>query len=306
MIAARPKPAAVLIVNRHAGRLSHTSREEVVACLGEHLSLDVVSTVGREDATAVASRAASDGARLVVAFGGDGHVNEVVNGLAGTASTLAIVPGGTMNVFARSLGIPRSPMDAVAHLGRSVALLPRTVHLGKMDDRYFTFSAGCGFDAEVAALVDHDVPNKRRFGEIFFYWSALRVLAGAYRHRKASMMLSGPFGEEAVSMAIACNTGPYAYLLGRAVEIAPEVRLDGGLDVFALRRMRIEALPSYTLTTVVTGSISRHGDALYERDLEGFTISSDRPFARHVDGEPVEPSTHASFALERDALKVHV
>ena len=148
------------------------------------------------------------------------------------------------------------------------------------------------------------MPSKRRFGEFFFYWSAFRVLTGTYRHRNPSMTLTGPFGSVPVAMAIVCNTGPYAYLGGRAVKVTPEVRLEGGIDVFALRSMRIEALPLYAWRAVVSGDLVHHDDAFYASDLDSFELSSDQPFHRHVDGEPLPPARSARFSVVKDALKV--
>jgi diacylglycerol kinase family enzyme len=305
MIAASQRPPAVAIVNPSAGRLSVAAREEVFAALGKAFRLDVLTTTGREHGIELAEQVARSGVSTVIAFGGDGLVNEVCNGLAGTSSALGIVPGGTMNVFARALGIPKEPLAAVRHLTERIGQPPREVNLGCANERYFTFSAGCGFDAEAAELVERDIPSKKRFGEVFFYWSAFRVLAGAYRHRDPTMTLSGPFGEVPVSMVVGCNTGPYAYLAGRAVRLTPRVDLDKGLDVFALKKMRVEALPRYAWETAVAGDISGHRDAFYEHDLERFTVRSDQPFLRHVDGEPLEPSDEVTFTLARRALRVH-
>jgi diacylglycerol kinase family enzyme len=303
MISGESKPPAVLIVNPNAGRARPQEREDVVGALEARFRLEVFTTTGRDAGIGLAADAAAHGVRLVIAYGGDGHVNEVLNGIAGTSSALGIIPGGTMNVFARALGIARDPFEAVERLGRSSEDSDRMVNLGRMDGRYFSFSAGCGFDAEAAELVEREVRNKKRFGEIFFYWGALRVLAGAYRHRNPTMVMSGVFGEIPVAMAIACNAGPYAYLAGRGVAITPEVRLEGGLDVFALKRMRIESLPWYTLRSL-GGKLTGHRDAVYEKDLTEFEIRSETPFHRHVDGEPLEPSTSAHFSLARGALKV--
>lgn len=304
MVAARRKPSAVLIVNPSAGRLSDAQRHDAIREIDSIFRVELYETSERGSAIDLARDAAAHGVPLVIAFGGDGHVNEVVNGIAGTVSALGIIPGGTMNVFARALGIPLDPLEAAHHLQGCLTGRPRLVHLGKMEDRYFTFSAGCGFDAEAAGLVEDHLAHKRRFGQLYFYWSALRVLAGSYRHRNPSMVLHGPFGEVDVSMAIASNTGPYAYLLDRPVRVAPEVHLEKGLDVFALRRMRIEALPLYAFRAAALGDVSRHRDAFYASDLEGFEVTSTEPFARHVDGEPLEAATSASFSLARDVLKV--
>jgi diacylglycerol kinase family enzyme len=299
-----PPRKIVMIVNPNAGRLSEAARNDVVAALRARLDIEVLATTARDTGVDLSTEVARGGADTVIAFGGDGHINEVVNGVAETEVTLGIIPGGTMNVFARALGIPLDPKDAIEHLVQSMRGRSRAVPLGRMDDRYFTFSAGCGFDAEAAARVERYVPSKRRFGELFFYWSAFRVLTGTYRHRKPSMTLTGPFGRLPVAMAIVCNTGPYAYLGGRAVKVTPQVRLDGGIDVFALKSMRIEALPLYAWRAVISGDLVHHDDAFYASDLDSFELSSDQPFHRHVDGEPLPLARSARFSVVKDALKV--
>lgn len=304
MVAAQERPPAVLIVNPASGSLVASAREEVVTALGERFDLRSHFTTERDAGIGIAAGAVEDGASLVIAFGGDGHVNEVANGLAGTGVPLGIVPGGTMNVFARALGIPTVPRRAIEHLVERLSDAPRKVHLGRMDDRYFTFSAGCGFDAEAAERVEAHLRAKRRMGEVFFFWSAFRVLATSYRHRSPTMTLQGSFGRVPVAMAIACNAGPYAYLAGRPVTIAPQVSLDSGLDIFALRSMRIEALPLYAWRAVVSHDFVHHPDTFYASDLDGFELSSDKVFRRHVDGEPLTPASTASFSIERDVLAV--
>jgi diacylglycerol kinase family enzyme len=295
---------AILIVNPYAGRLTDAERDNVIAALDSRFALEVHHTTARDVAMKISRDAAGAGADLVIAFGGDGHVNEVANGVAGTDTILGIVPGGTMNVFARALGISNDPFAAVVNLERRVGSEPRRVPLGLMDDRYFTFSAGCGFDAEAAARVERDIPKKRRFGELFFYWSAFRVLATSYRHRSAVMSVKGSFGEERVAMAIGCNSGPYAYLHGRAIELAPRVRLAEGLDLFAMRTMRIEALPMYAWRCLMSGNLVDHHDVFYRSDLDAFEVVAQTPFARHVDGEPLPSATSARFSIEPDVLKV--
>lgn len=300
----RTKPAAVLIVNPNAGRLEDAARNDVVDALRSRFRIEGHATTARDSGIAIASEAADSGARLVIAFGGDGHINEVANGLAGTSTALGIVPGGTMNVFARVLGIPPDPLAAVDHLQDALERDVVEVPLGRMDDRYFTFSAGCGFDAEAAGRVERYVPAKRRFGELFFYWSAFRVLTGTYRHRSPTMRLHGDFGDVPVAMAVVCNAGPYAYLGNRPVNLTPHVDLFKGIDVFALRSMRIESLPAYAWRVAVSGDLVHHPDVFYASDLESFELSSDKPFHRHVDGEPLPPVHGVKFEVAANALRV--
>src|ERR671911_584537 len=116
MSAGGRRPIAILIDNPNAGRLSDDEREAVLDALRETFDIDRVSTTARTTGIPIAREVAESGEDLVIAFGGDGHVNEVANGIAGTDSTLGIIPGGTMNVFARSLGIPIDPFEAIRHL----------------------------------------------------------------------------------------------------------------------------------------------------------------------------------------------
>jgi diacylglycerol kinase family enzyme len=300
------RPPAVLIANPNAGRIAQSARRDVIETMRARFELEAITTTVRDAGIDLARDAALSGARLVVAFGGDGIVNEVANGLAGTPAALGIIPGGTMNVFSRALGIPQDPRAAIEHLLDSLERAPLAVPLGRIDDRYFTFSAGCGFDAEAAEWVEGHLRSKRRFGELFFYWSALRVLARSLDLRAPTMMLNGSFGSVPVAMAIGCNAGPYAYLAGRAVHLAPHVSLRDGIDVFALKQMRIEALPSYVWRVAVTGDLVNHRDVFYASGLHQFEITAARPFHRHVDGEPLAPAHSARLSIEPGVLRVRV
>ncbi|MDQ3985187.1 MAG: diacylglycerol kinase family lipid kinase [Actinomycetota bacterium] len=308
MVAQRsgPRPEIALVVNPNAGRLTDQTRKEVVGELRRRFRVDAYFTTARDTGITTASELADSGAQVVVAFGGDGHVNEVANGLAGTKSVLGIIPGGTMNVFARALEIPLDPIKAIDILEDHFDHEPRIVPLGKANDRYFTFSAGCGFDAEAAERVERYVPSKRRLGELFFYWSAFRVLTGSLRSRAPWMTIKGDFGEQMVAMAVACNAGPYAYLFGRAVNLAPEVTLEEGIDLFALKSMRIEALPLYVWRVAVSGNLIGHPDVFYKSNLGDFEVTSNQPFSHHVDGEPLPPARRVRFTVEKNILRVRV
>ena len=305
MAGGRRQPKAVVIVNPNAGRLSERTRREGVGALRARLDADILWST-RATGISLAREAADAGVELVIAFGGDGHVNELANGIAGTDAILGIIPGGTMNVFSRTMGVPQDPFSAVDHLLDRLHARPRAVPLGSTDGRYFTFSAGCGFDARAAEHVESFLTSKRRFGELFFYWSAFRVLASSLGRRGPTMRVKGEFGEVPVAMAIACNAGPYAYFAGRPVHLAPDVRLEGGVDVFAMQTMRIEALPLYVWRVAVSGDLVHHNDAFYASDLRSFEVTSDEPFSRHVDGEPLPPARHATFSVATEALQVIV
>jgi len=153
---------ALLIVNPHATSTTQLRRDVIVRALSSAGELEVVQTRYRGHATALAAAAGHDGFGLVLTFGGDGTVNEVVNGILGAnpvngdaRPALAALPGGNANVFTRAMGLPTDPVDAAGQVlaalteGRS-----QSIGLGLAGDRYFTFNAGLGLDAEVVRAVD--------------------------------------------------------------------------------------------------------------------------------------------------------
>src|SRR5437588_263990 len=143
---------AHLIMNPEARGVTPSLQHLMATALEARFKLGVTETHARDAGVEVARRAAGSGAELLIAFGGDGLVNEVVNGMAGSDATLAIFPGGTMNVFARNLGIPTNPTEAADHILRIAGETePRRMSLSLANDRYFTFACGCGFDAEAAS-----------------------------------------------------------------------------------------------------------------------------------------------------------
>src|SRR5712691_6005 len=202
MIASPLMLRAHLIMNPEARGVTPSLQHLMTTALEARFRLKVTETHARDVGVEVARDAVDDGAELLIAFGGDGLVNEVVNGMAGSDATLAIIPGGTMNVFARNLGIPTNPADAADHiLGHAGHIVPRRLPLGLANDRYFTFACGCGFDAEAAGRVEAHGGAKRRYGEPYFYAAALATFAASYATRQPFLTCEGEFGAEEVVLA---------------------------------------------------------------------------------------------------------
>ncbi len=187
-----------------------------------------------------------------------------------------------MNVFARNIGLGNDPMVAADLILRKAGKEPpSTVSLAKLDDRYFTFAAGCGFDADAAARVEEHRHTKRRFGEPYFYMAALLTFLKTYRRKEPFLRCRSDSSEQEAVMAIALNAGPYAYLLGRPIRLTQ----GHGLDLFTLERMRYWAVPLYAMGALATGWFGP--DARVSENNQSVEISSDHPFAVHVDGEPL-------------------
>ena len=133
----------LVIVNPYATTVSDRLRNLVVYALGSRYAVEAIDTQERGHATQICREAASEGYDVVVAFGGDGTVNEAANGLVGSRTPLTALPGGSTNVWARTLGIPNDVVDATEHLLRMAdEFEPRRVDLGRVDDRHFVFAGG--------------------------------------------------------------------------------------------------------------------------------------------------------------------
>src|ERR1700749_3293310 len=143
-----PRRQMLVIVNPYATTVSDRLKNLVVYALRGRYEVRAVDTEARDHATELCREAAAEGYDGVVAFGGDGTVNEAANGLVGSNTALCCLPGGRTNVYCRMLGIPTDVVDATEHLLMLADdWRPRRVDVGFVNDRCFLFSAGAGLDA---------------------------------------------------------------------------------------------------------------------------------------------------------------
>ena len=176
-----PSRRMLVIVNPYATTVSDRLKNLVVYALRGRYDVHAVDTEARDHATELCREAASEGYDVVVAFGGDGTVNEAANGLVGSDTPLCCLPGGRANVYCRMLGIPADVVDATEHLlGMAYDWKPRRVDVGRVNDRYFTFSAGVGLDASVVEIVDAHPRLKARLGEWYYTWAAVKTFNRRY------------------------------------------------------------------------------------------------------------------------------
>jgi diacylglycerol kinase family enzyme len=283
---------ALLVVNPAATTTTKKGRDVLVRALASDLELEVEETANRGHAAALACRAARDGVDVVVALGGDGTVNEVVNGLLTDGARpglplLAVVPGGSTNVFVRMLGLPEDPVEATGEILDGLrAGRTRPVGLGRVGDRWFTFNAGFGFDAEVVRRIE----RRRRAGDgnspDRYARRAVTDFLLRYDRRHPAITLERP-GEEpetGLFFVMVANAAPWTYLRNHPIQLAPEASFDTGLDVFAPRTMR--TLP--TIRYVVRawrGGGPRGRRLLRLHDVGEFTLRADRPMGLQTDGD---------------------
>jgi diacylglycerol kinase family enzyme len=282
----------------------------VVRALGSRLDLDTKQTQYRGHAGQLAAASAAQGYDLVVTFSGDGTVNEVVNGLMQAGDqrpALAPIPGGGANVFARTLGLPADAGGAVQRILSAVADgTRRKIGLGLAGDRYFTFSAGLGLDAEVIADIERQRARGRRASVAAYLRTAVRRYYGTDRRRPA-LTLRTP-GEAPVSglfMGVVTNSSPWTYLGSHPVRPA-HADFSSGLDLFALRRMRtlstLAALGQMMQTD--NKELPSGRDIVSAAALAELAFEADRPMAFHIDGEYLGERETVAFRFVPDAVCV--
>src|SRR5918997_3665228 len=184
------KKRMLLIVNPYATTVSDRLKNLVVYALQGRFDVEAVSTQAAQHAIEIGREARDGGYDIVVAFGGDGTLNEVVNGLAGTGVPVSMLPGGSTNVVCRTLGIPNDVVDATEHLlGLADDMRPRRIDLGTANGRHFVFACGAGLDAAVVKRVDSNPRLKARAGEWYFTWAAVSAFTRDYLRNPVRMLL---------------------------------------------------------------------------------------------------------------------
>jgi diacylglycerol kinase family enzyme len=229
----------LLIVNPVGTRVRTGVRVEVATALAAGLELTVTETTHRGHATELAAGAAGAGFELVVVMGGDGTVNEVVNGLeAGGPVRLGLVGGGKTNVFARALGLPGAPVEAAAELLNLLAAgSTRTVSLGVASGRRFAFVAGLGVDGAIVREVERWRLAHKVHDDGVYFMAGLRTLATW--DRSAPRLIVKPDGGRPLRgfFAVAGNGDPYTYVGTRPLRATPGARFEAGLDVLVAQTM---------------------------------------------------------------------
>ena len=303
---------ALLVVNPKATATTARVRDVLAHALASETVLEVVETKRSEHATELAQAAVADGLDLVVALGGDGTVNEVVNGLLAGGPrpglpALGVVPGGSTNVFARALGLPSSAVEATGELLEALRDdRRRTIGLGQANDRWFTFAAGLGLDAEVVRRVDQRRKAGRRATPQLFVGQAVKHFFHGADRREPRLHLRTDDGQVDVQLALAlvCNTQPWTYVGRRPVLPCPEASFDDGLDVFGMRTLGTFTTLRY-LRQILSSQPRLTGRKLVRlHDIDGFTLESDRPLAFQVDGDDLGDQTRVHFRAVRSALEI--
>lgn len=315
----RRKPAKkrmLIIVNPYATTVSDRLKNLVVYALQGRFDVEAVSTEAQNHATEIGREARDGGYDVVVAFGGDGTLNEVANGLAGTDLPVGILPGGSTNVVCRTLGIPNDVVDATEHL-LSLAddWQPRKIDLGIVDDRHFVFSCGVGIDATVVRRVDANPKLKATAGPYYYSWAGI---SGFYRKYLVNPIrvraeVDGREPAEGVT-AIVQNSDPFTYFASRPIRVCEGIAIDDGtLSMAVLKRAAQRDMP-----TLISRLFSESRPAARHRQVTHFddvthavltTASKDkngepRPFPVQVDGDYIGEQTRVELRIDPAALTI--
>ena len=324
---------ALLIANPYATSTTAVRREVITRALASELDLNVVQTRYRGHARHVAEGAARDGYKLVLTLGGDGTVNEVVNGMlwaspppaaaqpAGEqrpgqpgatptgagAPLFAPLPGGSANVFTRTLGLPADLVDAT---GQILSALQehrtRSIGVGLAGQRYFCANAGLGLDAEVVRVVEGLRARGRGASAAMYVLAAVRQFcAVTNRHVPAlSLDRDGAPALNGLFLGIVSNSSPWTYLGQRPVLASPRAGFDTGLDLLAVRTLGTLRTLNLVRQMLSSGPSGRSVVSLHDQPV--LTFRATRPVAFQVDGEYVGEREHVELRSIPDALRVLV
>jgi diacylglycerol kinase family enzyme len=296
-----------LIANPHASRFSGRQRDRVVATLAARHKVELLQTGHPGQATELAGQAVAGGVEVVAVLGGDGTVNEVVNGLRSSAVALGLLGGGRVNVVARGLGLPVDPDRAAARLVELLAARARRrLTLGVADERCFALNAGLGLGGAIVREVERRQRAKQLYGDRAYVAAGLKALLVGYDRDHPHLTVHLPDGRPPLHgfFALVGNGDPFTYLGRRPFRPTPKATWEGGLDLLVGQTMATRSL-----ARALTGMLSPHPRPGYPGlpvlpDVDGFSLSSDIPLPFQLDGEYVGDRTSVTFGCLRSALQV--
>jgi diacylglycerol kinase family enzyme len=296
----------LLLVNSQASSVTPRSRVVIGKALSADHDVTLAETSRRGHATRLAQGAAASGFDAVVVLGGDGTLNEAANGLAGTGCALAPLPGGSTNVFARTIGLPNDPIEATGVLLDALARRSvRRVGLGSVNGRYFLFHTGVGFDAAVVEQVERRSGLKRYAGHPLFVYAGFDTWIRHFdrsRPRFAVHHADGTVVDDGY-LTIVLNTNPYTYLGNIPLQLAPEIGLDTGLAAVTLRTMAFARFLPVIASALASGKLLRRSRWVDHRvDLPGLTVRAYGPVPYQVDGDHLGDTEQLEFRHEPDVL----
>jgi diacylglycerol kinase family enzyme len=309
---------AVLIVNPNATSTTPAGRDLVAHALQSRVGLVVTHTDHRGHAIEIAEAAKRDGTDVIIVHGGDGTVNEVVNGLLGkpgpdrpaadTLPAVAVVPGGSANVFARALGISPDPIEATNQL---IDLLGahrgawRRIGLMDCVERWAVFTAGMGVDGDVVAAVEAQRAKGRKVTAGRYIRIAVREMLGSVRDEPLlTVHLPDREPVPGVHFAFVSNASPWTYANARPVWTNPDTTFETGLGIFAVTTTNVAANLLVVRRMLSKKAKIKGKHLIREDNLPWVRITSAEPIACQVDGDFLGMRDDMTFTAVPQALAV--
>jgi diacylglycerol kinase family enzyme len=291
----------VLLVNTSASSVTPRGKVVIQKALSADHEVTVATTNRRNHATRLARGAAADGADVVVVLGGDGTLNEAANGLAGTTTALAPLPGGSTNVFARTIGLPNDPIEATGALLDGLAAgRIEEVGLGMVSGRYFLFHVGLGFDAAVVEQVERRAQLKRWAGHPLFAFSAFTTWFRHYDKTRPRFAVEGVDSY----FTIVLNTNPYTFLGNRPFDLVPEATLERGLAAVTFRSLGFWHVVRAAGAALTGSDIRRLPWIDVRTDADRIVVEGHGPFPYQVDGDFLGETDRLEFQHAPAAMRL--
>jgi len=269
----------------------------------------MAETSRRGHATRLAQGAAAEGMDAVVVLGGDGTLNEAANGLAGSSTALAPLPGGSTNVFSRTIGLPDDPIEATGALLDALGRKDfRRIGMGSVNGRYFLFHVGMGFDAAVVQQVERRAALKRYASHPLFVYSTFETAFRHYDRSRPRLAVQHTDGTviDDVYLAICFNSNPYTYLGSMPINIAPDATLDRGLTMVSVRTLSVITNIRLIASSILNDGklVQRHRLVDYRPDLVTTSVVGHGSFPYQVDGDYLGEVDRLELHHEPDVLDI--
>lgn len=300
----------LLVVNPAASSVTPRRRVLVGRAIAARHDLYVAHTNHRDHATELAHGAVRDGVDCVMVLGGDGTLNEVATALAGSDCALASLPGGSTNVFARTLGLPDDPVPAAARFAEALeAGSVRRVGLGEVNGRAFVFHTGIGWDAQLVSQVERRAWLKRHLGHALFMVEGLRTWGWTYGRRAPHFSVHFPDGSEVPDgyFTIVLNSDPYTYVGHRPFTISPAATMDRGFSVITLRSLTLRRfLPVIVDALRDREGVGAHRDVDLRTDVRSLVVRRRTTMPYQVDGDFLGDAEELRLVHRPDAVRLVV
>ncbi len=301
------KPLRIrLVVNAFASSVTARNTVIVHQVLSRGNDVEVLETNRRGHATRFSQDAARQGVDVVIGYGGDGTLNEVATGVAGTETALGVLPGGSTNVFARTLGMPNDPVRAVQQLADGInSSHIEPIGLGQVNGRYFCFHTGVGYDAAVVREVEKHGSLKRWAGHPLFIYAGVRTMAN-YDRDNPHFAVAFENGDRVTDgfFTIVLNTNPYTYLGNRPLDLSPAADLDRGLVVITFTKMSVVSLLRSLGGALRGGGVKPSTTLDVHEDVAAFTVSHHEPFPYQLDGDYLGEIDELNFKHVPQAIRL--